>query len=546
MVHLNDDLKLHADQWQQAGIAVPSFDVDAMRETTAAHPYWLHFGAGNLFRAVHAPIAQALIEAGETGSGVLAAETFDPDIIEQAYRPFADRCLQVVLKADGSVESTLIASVAGSFGVRAHDEEWNALEQVFTNPELQFVTVTITEKGYAVEGADGKPLPWIAPEVENGPETAVSAMGAMTALLFARFNAGGTPIAMVSTDNFSQNGDRFGAAIRRFAELWLERGFVGQDFVDWLADPTKVSFPLSMIDRITPNPAASVAAMLEERGFEDTQLIRGERGTNIAPFANAEETWYLVVEDAFPNGRPALEKAGVYVADRDTVNLADEMKVTTCLNPLHTAVATFGMLLGYESMSQAIADPSLTALAERLGYDEGLPVVADPGIFSPREFLRQVVEVRIPNPNIPDTPARISTDTSQKIPVRYGETIKKYLADPNLDVADLIAIPLAIAGWLRLLIGSDGKGTRDDGTAVAISPDPRLAEVQRALAGLSVGEHHSHAAVSSAIAPLLADASLFGADLTNTALATAITDYLVRFTAGTNTVHTVINEALGL
>ena len=544
MMHVTDDLRTNPDAWAEASISLPTFDPNEIAATTQAHPYWLHFGAGNLFRAVHAAIAQDLLEAGETEAGVLVAETFDPDIVDEAYAPYANRCLQVVMNGDGSVDSRLIASVADAFAVRAHDECWDALEQVFVNPELQFVTVTITEKGYAIENPDGKPLPWIAPEIEGGPETAISAMGAITALLLARFNAGGTPIAMVSTDNFSENGDRFRASIRRFAELWQERGFVGQQFVDWVSDPDTVSFPLSMIDRITPNPAASVAKLLASRGFADTDIIHTAKGTNVAPFSNTEATWYLVIEDSFPNGRPDLSKAGVYLADRDTVNRADEMKVTTCLNPLHTALATFGMLLGYPSMSATIADPDLKALAERLGYSEGLPVVTDPGIFSPREFLRQVIEERVPNPNIPDTPARISTDTSQKIPVRYGVTIGKYLASDELDTDALVAIPLAIAGWLRLLLGSDGKGTRDDGSEVALSPDPRLADLQTALASLSLGGDLTNA--KAVLKPILADASIFGTDLNQTALAAKIVDYFTQFAASTGTAHAVIEQALGL
>ena len=548
MVHLTDDLTA----FKSFDAALPTFDIATMREHTAKHPYWVHFGAGNLFRAVHAPIAQTLLNEGDVASGVIVAETFDADIIDEAYKPYDLKSLNVVLKSDGSIENTLVASVAEAFGVRAHDAEWDGLAAVFRNPELQFVTVTITEKGYAVT-RDGEPLPWIKPEIEGGPDTAVSAMGAITALLLERFKAGAYPIAMVSTDNFSQNGDRFGAAIREFAALWAAKGFVGQDFLDYLADDAKVSFPLSMIDRITPNPAKSVADMLGKAGFEDNQIIHTAKRTNIAPFSNTEETWYLVIEDKFPNGRPALEKAGVYVADRDTVNDADEMKVTTCLNPLHTALATYGMLLGYPSMSETIADPDLHRLVERLGYVEGLPVVTDPKIFSPREFLRQVIEVRVPNPNIPDTPARISTDTSQKIPVRYGVTLSKYFAAGEAGVSgpegrqtldNLIAIPLVIAGWLRLLIGEDGKGTRDDGTEVTLSTDPRIAEMQEHLKGLSVGAHCSNAAIKAAIAPILSDKTLFGNDLTNTPLSTKIADYLTRLADSTNTVHTVLEDAL--
>ena len=153
------------------------------------------------------------------------------------------------------------------------------------------------------------------------------------------------------------------------------------------------------------------------------------------------------MEDAFPAGRPPLEKAGVYMTDRATVNRVERMKVTTCLNPLHTALAVFGCVLGYPSIAAEMHDPALAELVRRIGYDEGLPVVTDPGILRPEAFLHEVLTERFPNPFIPDTPQRIATDTSQKIAIRFGETIKAYMASDTLRAADLVGIPLALAGW---------------------------------------------------------------------------------------------------
>ena len=86
------------------------------------------------------------------------------------------------------------------------------------------------------------------------------------------------------------------------------------------------------------------------------------------------------------------------------------MKVCTCLNPLHTALAVFGCLLGFEKISDEMQDEDLRRMVEIIGYREGLPVVTDPGIIKPQDFIDTVVKVRIPNPFIPDTPQRIATD----------------------------------------------------------------------------------------------------------------------------------------
>ena len=543
MLHLSDDIHNESAAWQKAGVTLPTYDIEAMRQATKRSPTWVHFGAGNLFRAVHAPIAQKLLDSGATDRGILVAESFDPAIVDQAYTPFDDRYLQVILKADGSMKTSLVTSVAGAYPLGEDPKPLRDLRLVFRNPSLQMVTTTITEKGYALVDSQGRPLPWIAPEFEGGPDKAKSAIAVITALLLERYQAGALPLALVSTDNFSRNGERFGQAVRQMADEWIGRGLAEKGFGDYLRDKNKITFPLTMIDRITPNPDKEVGRRLKALGIADAEPFRTRGGTAMAPYANTEETWYWVVEDDFPAGRPPLEKAGVYMADRDTVNAADQMKVTTCLNPLHTALAIFGMLLGYPTMSKTIADPDLKTLVTRLGYVEGLPVVEDPGIFSPKEFLRQVIEIRVPNPGLPDTPARICADTSQKIPVRYGITISKYIRAKDLDTADLEAIPLIIAAWLRLLIGSDGNGTDDAGRPVKLSPDPRLEELQRILVDIPLNGSAKKETLTTTIKSILADTSIFGTDLNATPLADKIETFLTAMCQGNGAVASTLHKA---
>ena len=165
-------------------------------------------------------------------------------------------------------------------------------------------------------------------------------------------------------DNCSHNGDKLYAAVDAYAKAWTENGKADSGFLEYIENPAHVSFPWSMIDKITPRPADSVKKMLEEAGFTDTESIVTSKNTYVAPFVNAEEAEYLVIEDAFPNGRPLLEKAGVMFTARDTVEKVERMKVCTCLNPLHTTLAVYGCLLGYtkisEEMKMCIRDRSKT------------------------------------------------------------------------------------------------------------------------------------------------------------------------------------------
>jgi fructuronate reductase len=289
-----------------------------------------------------------------------------------------------------------------------------------------------------------------------------------------------------------------------------------------------------------------------------------EKGTVIAPFVNTEPAEYLVIEDNFPNGRPPLEKAGVIFTDRATVNRAERMKVSSCLNPLHTALAVFGFLLGYKSISSEMGDPILLALVKRIAYTEGLPTVDDPGVINPREFLDEVINKRLPNPMIPDAPPRIAADTSQKIPIRYGETIRSYMeiaksgampgatrSTPQLQPphninspAGLVGIPLTLAGWLRYLLGAD-----DMLTPYTPSPDPMLAELRALLEPIKAGssnpaDNSEYTRVCGVLRPLLSDASLFGADLCEAGLSDKITGMFYKMNAGVGAVRATLEEYL--
>ena len=525
--------------WEQAGIRLPSFHWEAMRTGTEQAPAWVHFGAGNIFRGFIAKLQQDLLEQGLAHTGIVAADTFDYDIIDKIYAPFDNMTLMVSLLPDGSMDKEVIASVAqGLRAGAAYPQDMARLKEIFRSPSLQMASYTITEKGYALTNIAGEFFPVVQADFDNGPEGCSHAMSMTTALLWERFQAGGAPIAMVSMDNCSHNGEKLRASVMAVVEQWLDRGYITPEFAVWVANESKVSFPWSMIDKITPRPAKVVEEALSGLGVEDMAPIVTSKNTFIAPFVNAERPQYLVVEDRFPNGRPPLERAGVYMTDRDTVNKTEKMKVTTCLNPLHTALAVFGCLLGYESIAAEMKDPQLKALVEKIGYDEGIPVVVDPKILSPMDFIHEVIDQRLPNPFIPDMPQRIATDTSQKVPIRFGETIKSYAARPDLDVTGLTYIPLAIAGWLRYLLAVD-----DQGRPMACSSDPMLDTLQQQLSAVSLGEPES--ASDQVLAPILSNPALFAGDLCRAGLAGRIGGMLREMLAGPGAVRATLEHYLG-
>ncbi|MDR0381945.1 MAG: mannitol dehydrogenase family protein [Oscillospiraceae bacterium] len=522
--------------WTSDDTALPQFSLARMRAATRRTPIWAHIGAGNLFRGFIASLQQQLLDEDLAVCGIVAAEAFDCDIIEKIYRPYDNLTLAVGMRADGSTQERLVASVADAYRADAADAaQLEALTRVFTASSLQLVSFTITEKGYALTDMGGAYLPVVAADLQNGPDRARHTMSLTTALLYARYRAGARPVAMVSMDNCSGNGDKLRTAVLTVAEAWQAGGFVEAEFVKYLSDGQRVSFPWTMIDKITPRPSEEVRTRLAARGIDLAPVVT-DKGTFIAPYVNSEIPQYLVVEDDFPNGRPCLEKAGVYFTDRETVSAAERMKVTACLNPLHTALAIFGCLLGYESIADEMADEDLRKLVTRIGYDEGLPVVADPKIIRPRAFLEETLTQRLPNPFIPDTPQRIATDTSQKISIRFGETIKAYAARPDMRAETLTCIPLALAGWCRYLLGTDDKLC-----PMTLSSDPLLDVLRPALEGVVAGRPESY---RGQLRPMLSNPALFGADLFQVGLGDRVEAFFSRMLDGPGAVRRVLHETV--
>ncbi len=460
-------------------------------------------------------------------------DSFDFEVIDKVYKPFDNLSLLVLMNASGQFDKTVVGSVVESLAADyARADDINRLEAIFTNPSLQMVSFTITEKGYGLTTPAGEYYGVVAGDIENGPAKPLHTMGMVAGLMYKRFKQGAHPVTLVSMDNCSHNGDKLKNGVVTMAREWLAKGFVEEAFVEYLLDENKVTFPLSMIDKITPRPSDDVKKVLEADGIGNMDTIITSKNSYMAPFVNAEISEYLVIEDKFTNGRPELEKAGIIFTDRDTVNNVETMKVTTCLNPLHTALAVSGCVLGYTLIADEVRDTALSNMIKAIGYEEGLKVVVDPGIIDPKQFIDEVVNERFANPFIPDTPQRIATDTSQKVGIRFGETIKSYVKREDLNPEDLTAIPMAIALWCRYLIGID-----DEGSAFTLSPDPLLDTLKSDMSGISLGSTDG-----VKLKPILSNANIFGMDLYEVGLGKKIEGMFDELTAGAGAVRKTVDK----
>lgn len=521
----------NADSFENKGIVLPGFDVAAMQEEAKKAPRWVHFGPGNIFRIFLARMANDMLADGEFWP-ITAVESYAVEEMKRQLRDHDLLSVGVILHPDNRRDVRVIAGIGESVVCA---EQFERLLEIFADPQMSTVTFTITEKGYSISDSSGNLSQAIrdslgAPAIAPHP----SLMMLLTGLLLHRYNEGGAPINLLSCDNLVDNGIKLRNSVLTIAKEWLKAAKVSQDFLAWLEDKTMVAFPVSVIDKITPRPTEPVSQYLSELGFTDMQIEVIGR-TEVAGFVNSEPVEYLVIEDAFAAPRPPFEKYGAYVVERDTVDKFERMKVTGCLNPLHTALAITGILLGLETVDECVTDPTVRNLLNTLGYKEIMPVVPDPKIVKPSKFIDEVLNVRFANKALPDSLMRVATDTSQTLSIRFGETIKEYIAR-GMDLENLAIIPLVFACWFRYLMA-----IRDDGTPFVLAPDPMADELQTYFSKITLGsEFDAH----EVLKPILSNSTIFGLDLAQTPLAQKIEQYFAQMTRSTEVLREVIQCVL--
>lgn len=109
-------------EWEEKGYSLPQYDIAEMRKATKENPFWIHFGAGNLFRAFHANVVQNMLNNKDLDRGLVVAEGFDYEIIEKMYAPHDNLGIVATLKADGTIDKTVVASVAESLPLDSNNE----------------------------------------------------------------------------------------------------------------------------------------------------------------------------------------------------------------------------------------------------------------------------------------------------------------------------------------------------------------------------------------------------------------------------------------
>jgi mannitol-1-phosphate/altronate dehydrogenase len=357
---------------------------------------------------------------------------------------------------------------------------------VLTDARTRMVTLTITDAGYRLDphtsafDADDDDVRWDL----RHPDRPRTVFGFLVESLRRRRRAGLPPFTVVSCDNAHRNGSVARAAVSSFAALR------DPELARWIAD--EVSFPSSMVDRITPHTSPQEREAVARRyGLDDCWPVITE------PFSQ----W--VIEDDFSNGRPPLDEVGVRFVD--DVGAYELMK-TRLLNASHCALGHLGALAGYTSIDQLMVDDLFVDYATRFMDDEVTPLLPEPEGIDLTVYKRTLL-LRFANPAIADGLDRLCRRASTKMSHHVLPSLRQALAEdrPHRMLA------LAVAAWFRYLGGRD-----DDGRRLVVD-DPHAARLQR-LARRGGTDPR----------PLLAERSIFGDLGDDPRLVALLRDYLER------------------
>lgn len=391
-------------------------------------PGIVHIGIGAFSRAHLAVYTDDRLAAGETSWGLIGVDPMGPPLRDVLNAQ--DGLYTLVVREAKGDAPRVIGSIVGAYCL---PDDTQAVLAQMADAATRIVTITVSEKGYCQDAATGnldERHPLIVADLAN-PTAPRSVPGLVTEALVRRRAAGLPPFTVLSCDNLSENGIKARRIVTRFATLRdAELGkFVSE----------KVAFPCTMVDRITP-------ATTDEVRASASALIGMTDGWPVAtePFIQ----W--VIEDNFPLGRPAWEKAGATMVS-DV--LPFEMMKLRCLNGSHSALAYLGTLLGLETVYDAMSDKLCGAFVHRLWPEDLAPTVPPiPGI-DVADYTRQLEE-RFLNPRIRHLTIQISSDGSQKLPPRLLEPALEQLkagAQPR-------CVAFLVAAWMRFLSGVNEAG----------------------------------------------------------------------------------------
>lgn len=405
----------------------------------------VHFGPGAFHRGHQACYFDRLLERDRTRA--ISAVSLKTPGVRDALAP-QDR-LYTLMELDEEPTVRVIGAI-GELLVAAEDS--NAVSRRLCAPETSLVTMTVTEKGYCLDGA-GR-LDFEHPDIAHdltSPEEPRSVVGWIVRGLRLRHERGLAPYLVVCCDNLSNNGQTLRSAVLALAAR-LDSKLAG-----WIE--TQARFPRTMVDSITPATDEAFRTRVEQAlGLHDAWPIQRERFVQ----------WVLEETD-FPN-QPDWASVGITLS-RDVS--AYERAKLRLLNGAHSTLAYVGSLAGLETVAQAMTEPALRTFVERMMLEDIQPTLDIPRSGEIDAYRRSILQ-RFENPAMRHQLAQIAWDGSQKLPIRILGTV----ADAIEAQRPLGRLTVPLAAWMHFI----GARTRA-GVAIVDPLSEQLADCGRRASG---------------------------------------------------------------
>lgn len=518
---LNQRLLDDTQFWKGKNVQLPKYDRKSIPVKSIC------FSAGRMAYGHTGDIMQDLLNLDPSTGLMVGVETFSPKYVTELAASnflitqpiFENEKGKVIPKIQGAIDSILFVDA------NTTSLAWAKLLEYARDPQVQFATINAPEGAYGVSYSSGdfaEPIsPVLMKDMDEG--TVNSDPAKWTTFAMERYKAG-LKFAMVSCTNFSGNGHYTAATLKTVARAWEAKGFAPAGFLDYLSDPSRFSFPNCMIDRIAVSPDEATRQQMEAIGIRSNMVV-------------TEKARYWAVEDIFPAGRPAFEKAeGVFMEPSyEEVKKYEDMKLRI-LNMSHSVIAGLGVLLGYRGnygIYNAMQNEMISTLIQRI-IDIVIQTVDKPKQMDPKAFAVAAI-TRLNNPNIPDDPMRIALNASTKMLPRFMDTY--YAAEAKgIPSEQLKLILLPVAGFIRYTMGID-----DQNMVYSLEDDPRKDLLTACASKAVMGEPAS----AVAFREIIAHKDIMGQDLYTHGNTGAILEEMVgKMLSGSDAVARTIAEYL--
>ena len=408
----------------------------------------VHLGVGGFHRSHEALYVEELLDQhGATEWGICGVGIMPKDSAMRDALKNQNTLYTLVERSNTSDSARIIGAITEYlFGVEQAEEVFEKI----AHPDTKIVSLTATEGGYCFDQGTGEfnaSHPGVVNDLNN-PNAPQTIFGYLAEGLDRRRKNGAGPLTVLSCDNLQGNGHVAQKMLLAFCDLR------DSTLAKWIGD--NISFPNSMVDRITP------ATTDTERN-----LVKSEFGIDDAFPVVSESFRQWVIEDDFCAGRPAFEKVGAqFVKD---VAPYERMKIRL-LNATHSAMGYLGYLCGYRYIDEIAVADEFQPYLRRFMDDEVTPIVGAVEGIDLSWYKRMVME-RFANPKIKDQALRICMDGSAKLPKFVFPSIREELKRNG----PILNMTLCVASWLRFVGGKDDQGA-------AIPLDDPMADRLKAVA----------------------------------------------------------------